>query len=110
MAKFFGAIGFEQTTEYDPENHPGVYKENIVAKNYYGDVIRDTRSLEKARESLNDNISISNQISILADPYANNNFHSMRWVEYMGSKWKITSVQVQFPRLILTIGGLYNAH
>lgn len=103
MAKFFGKIGFANTKD----NVPGVWSEDITEKEYYGDVIRNTRKLQSS-EYLNDDINISNEISIVADPFAYENFHSMRYVEYMGSKWKITNVEVQYPRLILSVGGLYN--
>lgn len=103
MAKFYGIIGYEITEETEP----GIYEEHIVENTYFGDVIRNTRRLQESNK-VNDNITISNQISIIADPFANNNFHAMRYIEYMGSKWKITEVEVQYPRLILTIGGVYN--
>ena len=103
MTKFYGEIGYVETTETEP----GVWVENIVKRNYYGDLIRNTRSLVSSG-NVNDNINISNEISILADPYANEHFHSMRYVEFMGTKWKITNIEVKYPRLILTIGGLYN--
>ena len=103
MAKFYGEIGYVESTETEP----GIWVENIVKRNYYGDLIRNTRSLVSSG-NVNDNINISNEISILADPYANEHFHSMRYVEFMGAKWKITNVEVKYPRLILTIGGLYN--
>ena len=73
----------------------------------YGDLIKNTRRLESSG-SVNDDINISNQISIVADPYANENFYAMRYVKFMGAKWKISDVEVQYPRLILTIGGVYN--
>lgn len=103
MAKFYGVIGFASTVE----ERPGIWVEKIVPRNYYGDLIRNTRKLQSA-DQLNDNINIANDISILADPYANENFHMMRYVEFMGAKWKITSVEVQYPRLILSVGGVYN--
>lgn len=103
MAKFYGEIGFAQQVE----SSPGVWKEEIVKKKYFGDLIRNIRQLQST-DQLNDNINISNQISIIADPYANENFHSMRYVEFMGAKWKVTSVEVQYPRLILQLGGVYN--
>lgn len=103
MAKFYGEIGYVETIETEP----GVWVENIIKRNYYGDLIRNTRSLVSSG-NVNDNINISNEISILADPYANEHFHSMRYVELMGAKWKITNVEVKYPRLILMIGGLYN--
>lgn len=104
MAKFFGTVGFNEGTV---ETTPGVWEQQIVERQYYGDLIRNNRRLQPSN-GLNDNISISNEISIVADPYANANFHSMRYVDFMGTKWKIANVDVQFPRLILTLGGVWN--
>lgn len=103
MAKFYGPIGYAVTKE----TKPGVWEEKITERMYYGDLSRNTRRLQST-EQLNDNINIANEISIVADPFANENFHSMRYVEFMGAKWKITNVEVQYPRLILSVGGVYN--
>lgn len=103
MAKFYGTIGYAKTVE----TMPGVWTEQITERDYYGDVIRNSRRLQSS-DKVNDDINISNQISIVADPYAINNFHSMRYAEFMGAKWKISDVEVQYPRLLLTLGGLYN--
>lgn len=103
MAKFYGAIGFAETVETDP----GVWEEKIVEHSYSGDLIRNIRRLEPA-SSVNDNINITNEISIVADPYAEQNMYAMRYVVFKGSKWKISSVEVNYPRLLLSIGGLYN--
>lgn len=103
MAKFHGAIGYAIPTK----TSPGVWKDVITERNYSGDLIQDTRRLQ-ASDTVNDNINIANNISIIADPFANQNFHSMRYVTYMGAKWKIEKVEVQRPRLLLTIGGVYN--
>ncbi len=103
MAKFYGAIGYSITEEVKP----GVYAEKITERMYYGDLQRNTRRLQTASQ-VNDDIEISNEISIVADPFANENFHLMKYAEFMGTKWKVTSVEVQYPRLILTVGGLYN--
>lgn len=103
MAKFYGEIGFFNTVE----TVPGVWSQEIVTRNYYGDVIKNTRRLQST-ENLNDNIVVSNEISIVADPFANENFHHMIYVVYMGTKWKITNVEVDYPRLKLSIGEVYN--
>ena len=103
MAKFFGKIGFEQTVEIER----GIHEPQIIEKSYYGDIGRNTRRLQNSG-GVNDNINIANEISILADPYANENYFAMRYIEFMGAKWKIESIEVQYPRLILTVGGLYN--
>lgn len=103
MAKFCGVIGYVVTKETEP----GIYEEQVIENEYYGDMIRNTRRLREAAK-VNDDITISNQVSIIADPFANHHFHEMRYVVIMGVKWKITEVEVQYPRLILTIGGLYN--
>lgn len=104
MAKWFGTIGFAETVEI----RPGVWEERITEAKYYGDVIRNSRNLQSSVDQLNDNINIANQFSIVADPFAKNHFHKMRYLEYMGVKWKVTTVEDQRPRLILTIGGLWN--
>lgn len=106
MAKFYGAIGFATSVE-DVDN-PGAWNEEIVERKYAGDLIRNTRRLVPSSESTNDNINISNEISIVADPYANNNMYAMRYVVFQGAKWKIETVEVEYPRLKLSIGGLYN--
>lgn len=103
MAKFCGVIGYAVTKETEP----GIWEEQIVEAEYFGDVIRNTRRIN-APGKVNDDISISNQISIIADPFANNNFHAMKYVVFMGAKWKVSEVTVEYPRLILSIGGLYN--
>lgn len=103
MAKFYGMIGYATLVETEP----GLWEEEIVEKPYYGDLIRNTRRLQNSG-GVNDDVNLSNQVSIIADPYANQNFHSMRYVEFMGAKWKVSDVEVQYPRLILSIGGVYN--
>ena len=103
MAKWFGKIGFAETKE----TKPGVWEEIITVREYYGDVTRNTRRFQSS-ENLNDNIVVSNDISIVADPYAIQNFHSIRYIELMGTKWKIDNVEVSYPRLILTLGEIYN--
>ena len=102
MAKWFGKIGYAETEE----TSPGVWKEQIVEREYYGDLVRNTRRLQTA-DKINDDIIVSNELSIVSDPYAMNNFHLIRYAEFMGTKWKISSVEVSYPRLILTLGGLY---
>lgn len=103
MAKYYGKIGYNESVE----TTPGVWEEKITERSYYGDVVRNARRLQST-DKVNDDININNEISIVADPYAMNNFHSMRYVEFMGAKWKVSNVEVQYPRLILTLGGLYN--
>lgn len=104
MSKFYGTIGFATITE----SAPGVWQDSVVTRNYYGDILRNTRQYQSG-DSLNDNLNISNEFSIIADPFAYENFHSMKYVEYMGTKWKISNIDAsQRPRLILTVGGVYN--
>ena len=102
MAKFFGKIGFANTEE----TSPGIWS-GVVEHPYYGDVI--SRGMyTTSTEHANKDVTITNRISILADPYAYENFSAIRYVKYMNAAWSINSVDVQYPRLILNIGGLYN--
>ena len=103
MAKFYGKIGFMETTE----TSPGVWEEEITERYYYGDVMRNMRRWDNSSYE-NDDLKINNEISIVSDPYAVQNFHAIRYVEWMGALWKVSSVDVQYPRLTLSIGGVYN--
>ena len=103
MAKFYGEIGYVDTVE----NSTGVWKEQVTERVYSGDILRITSKMQSG-ENLNDNLTIDNKISIIADPFAYTKFYSMRYIRWMGALWKITSVEVQRPRLILSIGGVYN--
>ena len=103
MAKFYGKVGYG----ISKETVPGVWVDEIVERPYYGELIRNTRKMQMSDKVIDD-INIANEISILADPFARDNFQYMQYVEFMGVKWKVTTIDVQFPRLILSIGGLYN--
>ena len=104
MSKFYGPIGFGVTER----TAPGIYEPVISERKYYAEVMSNSRRYESSGDSINDNLNINNKFSILADPYAKENFHSMLYIEFMGTKWKITNVEVQYPRLILTVGGVYS--
>lgn len=101
--KFYGPVGFVEVIE----KRPGVKTMVPVEYSYAGDVLK--RSLRfQAGESVNDSIVPSQQISILADPYARSHAGSMKYVKWMGTAWKISEISVEYPRLILTLGGAYN--
>lgn len=104
MAKWAGVIGFVNENK---EIAPSVYKEEFIERKYYGDVVKNNRRLVTA-DKVNDDISVQNQLSIVADPYAVNHFYSMKYATFCGAKWKVTDVQVEHPRLTLTLGGLWN--
>jgi hypothetical protein len=103
MARFHGRVGYGETVE----TAPGVWEDQIVERSYYGDVIRNARSLQEG-ENLNFDLSVRNSISIVADAYANNHFFSIRYVEWAGALWTVQSVEVQSPRLLLRLGEVYN--
>lgn len=105
MARFYGAVGYVETVER--ADTPDVFDEVPVERFYKGDLLKNYRSLNTSDE-LNDNVILSNQISIIADPYALSHIFAMRYVKWMETAWKVTNVDVQAPRLILTLGGVYH--
>lgn len=105
MPKYYGKIGYAYTVE-NPEGS-GVWKEVIIERSYAGDLIRNYKNISGS-DKINDDINISNEISIVSDPYAIQNFHKIKYVEFMGTKWKVSSVEVLYPRLKLSLGGVYN--
>lgn len=105
MAKFYGAIGYSETKEITP----GVWDEVITEHLHSGDVLKNMNRVREG-QNLTPKLALDNQISIIGDAFAYTNFQSMRYVRWMGAAWAITSVEVQRPRLLLSIGGLYNVH
>lgn len=103
MSKWFGKIGYAVTAETEP----GIWEPTIIERDYFVDMTSDRRKRQNSGE-VNDNINLANVISIIADPFAYQNCSNMAYVEIMGSKWKITDVEIQSPRLLLTVGGVYN--
>lgn len=103
MAKYAGVIGFAESQEIEP----GVWQETITERPYKFDVMRDQRRLV-ASDSINAEIAVTNYVSVVMDGFLPNRFHSIRYVEWHGSKWKVTTVEIQAPRLVMTIGALYN--
>lgn len=103
MERFYGEVGYADTIE----TTPGVWTEQVTERKYSGNVLKNSRRLQ-AGEHLNDNLNVDNEFSIIADPFAFQNFHTIKYIKWMGSYWKVTKVSVQRPRLILSIGGIYN--
>ena len=103
MAKFCGNIGFIKTVETEP----GIWEEQTIEHQYYGDIIRPIIRTQSSG-GVNDDINLSNDISIIADPFANENFQYIKYVVLMGTKWKVTSANLQYPRILLSVGGVYN--
>lgn len=103
MPKFFGKIGFGESAQ----TSPGVWEDVITEREYYGDVVRNVRSLEQGDKVLSD-IRANNSINIVADAYANDHFFAMRYIEWAGTLWIIENVEVQSPRLLIRLGGVYN--
>ena len=106
MARFSGIIGF--VTTVNSEDDPTFYKPETIERRYYGDVNRSSRRWTPNSEQVNDDLNISNQLSIVADKFMYENFSAMKYVIYMGAKWKITDVEITRPRMTITIGGLYH--
>ena len=103
MARFFGNVGYAISTN----TSPGVYDQESISREYFGDEIK-SGSRWKSVDAINDDVIITNEISIVADPFAYTNFSAIRWVEWMGNKWKVESIRIDRPRLILSLGGIYN--
>ena len=105
MTRWYGKVGYSETVE----TAPGVWTTLDTVREYYGDIKRNTTRWAGNSESTNDNLTVNTQISIIADPFAIEKFYSIKWIEFMGVKWGVDSVDpTQPPRLLLTLGGVYN--
>lgn len=103
MAKFYGAVGYGEQAN----TSPGVWEDVVVERNYYGDIPQNIKKPEPA-DKVNDDIRVQNTISIVADAYAMEHFFNICYVIWAGAYWKVDSVEVQAPRLLLRIGGIYS--
>lgn len=104
MARFCGNIGFGQSVE----TSPGVWEYQISERRYYGDITKFYYNNQSSNESTIDNLTVNNSFSVMGDPFMYQNFNSMVYVEWMGTKWKVNSVEVEYPRLKINVGGVYN--
>lgn len=103
MRKYCGKIGYQ----VDEETRPGVIEHIVKEKTYYGDIQSLGRNTQNGTGA-NDDLTLSMKISILADPFIQNNIDTLCYLTLNGVRWKITYVDIQYPRLILTTGGIYN--
>ena len=104
MARFHGIIGYVE----EVETKPGVWTHKVTERTYLGEVVKSSSGWAPQSDSTNDDLTINNQISVIADPFAYQNVCFMKYVVYMGTKWKIKSVDPQYPKVTLTVGGVYN--
>ena len=104
MGRFCGAIGFAETVEQSP----GVYVQKVTERTYHGDIIARRVRLEETSETTNTNFTLNNDISIVADKFAKENLGFMQYVVFCGMKGKITSATIEYPRIKLTIGGIFS--
>lgn len=106
MAKFYGEIGFGITEETEPQS--GIWESKIVKRRYTGDIYQYTRRYESSGETVNDNVSVSNDISIVGDQYAISHLGEIKFIDWLGTKWSVKSITVLYPRITISLGGVYN--
>ena len=99
-------VGFATCEE--TEEHSGIWVNTVKDKTYYGDFVKASYRPQINPDSINDNLVLSHQVTIIADPYATEHYQDICYVEVEGAKWKVTYVEIQYPRLRLTLGGVYN--
>lgn len=104
MSKWYGKVGYADTVETEP----GMWENQIIERDYFGDLVRNRWKRQTSSDGVNDNVNVATDISIVADPYALSHCSTMVYAELMGTRWKITDVEPQYPRLVLTLGGVWN--
>lgn len=103
MGKYYGKVGYAIPEEYSP----GRWRDKMVERNYYGETQKDSIDVQQTNQT-NDNLKISMNFSILADPFAYEHVGFIRYIEFMGTLWKVTKIEPKYPRIILSAGGVYN--
>ena len=105
MTRFFGEVGYGNSVENPPGS--GIWEDTITVQHYQGDVIRNTRKMENG-DTVNPDLSVANSISIVADEFAVQHFFNIKYVKWQGVNWTVTTVEVREPRLVLSLGSVYN--
>lgn len=103
MARYYDKIGYGLPGELVN----GVWTNSITERAYYGDILEETSSLDES-DKVNPNVRLQHRISIVADAYALDNFFNIKYATWMGSLWTVNSVRVERPRLVLSLGGVYD--
>lgn len=103
MTRFFGKVGYG----YTGEGQNGVWQDTIIEREHYGDVVRTARQLINGQQ-VNNDLTVNNSISIIADAFVLENMFAIRYVEWAGRLWTVPNVESRPPRLILTLGGVYD--
>lgn len=103
MAKYHGYVGYA----IEVEAYPGVWEPQLIEHEYFGDVVKNRLNVQQG-QAVNPTLTLSNSISIIADAFAYENFYAIRYVTYLGKKWSVTGIEIERPRILLTIGGIYN--
>lgn len=103
--KFSGKAGFRID---DVEIEPGVYKPQVVVKAIKGSVVSNSYQHQNSDKSTIDNVRITNQLSIVANQFLNKHITNLMYVEFQGVKWKVESFDIQPPRVVVSLGGVYN--
>lgn len=103
MNRFSGKVGYGESVE----TFPGVYEDIITEFSYFGDVVRNSLRYKEG-QSVNNDLTVGNSISVVADAYANEHFFAIRYVEWAGVLWSVEEVEIQSPRLLLRLGSVYN--
>lgn len=103
MAKWYGKVGYI----INEETQPGVWAPTPTERSYFGDLLSNMSKWSSAGK-VNDDLNVANKVSIVADPFAYQNFQSIKYVEFMDALWNVTTIEPQYPRIILTVGGVYN--
>lgn len=103
MNRWYGKVGYVETSETEP----GISEEQETVRYYYGELIKNSSKF-RVSGNVNDDRDVTVELSIVADPYSDQHFSSIRYVEFGGVKWKVNTVEPKRPRLILSLGGEYN--
>jgi len=105
--KFHGVVGVATGDQIEKPANSGIFVDEIEERVATGEQIRDTRQIANP-DKVNFDMTLSTTISVMADVFADVDFLAFRYCERAGVKWVIVNVEPARPRLLLTLGGVYN--
>lgn len=91
----------------DPQ-HPGVFSDSMKEIPVTGLLLREGQYPNRSVEGTVTNVALQNRISIVMDSRIEKHIFNIRWATFEGVKFAVTSIEVKRPRIVLTLGGVYN--
>ena len=104
MARYYGEVGYAVQREV----RPSVWEDEITERLYFGETVERSYRFQTPQDQISNNLMLNTDFDIIADDFAIDHWSHIRYIVYGGTRWSVTSISVDRPRIHLKVGGIYN--